>query len=419
MHIGVKLIFVVVVNTSLPILGVVKLVLLAFYPFCAHFVDLGFVVQFRVVVFAHATHVLPYGEMLGVHGDAVVVLFFSGANVRPATLLLLQVQTRCVREEQPRHKGACETEPWHDVELGLRVDVVVEYRGEEGTGLSDRGREAVSRSADRGGKDFGGDEEGDAVGAELVEERGEEVHSLESVHVLGGGKELEVESRNDEENEIGQEADDHHPFTAIEFVIDEERREVVSAERHANVDQVIQPASHDGTVARRDNFDELVLEELVAVEEDIIGEPRSSRGDKARPEVSECELERLRVIACDVGLALRDHQLFTRRLHLVVTVVNKPKGAHCRYGKRDTVGPLGGELRVRRVAGAVKDEKQNDEDRLVEELSPTLHKEGGRDLSATVKTIVLGRNFAGADGVLHSRSRSHGVFSTHSDAVEK
>ena len=43
----------------------------------------------------------------------------------------------------------------------------------------------MSRSANRSGEHFGGNEEGNGVGTELVEERGKEVHGLEFSDVCG------------------------------------------------------------------------------------------------------------------------------------------------------------------------------------------------------------------------------------------
>ena len=100
-----------------------------------------------------------------------------------------------------------QTEPGHDVELGLGGDVVVQDRGQEGTELTPGSGETVGGGTDGGGEDLGSDEEGDAVGTELVEEGGEEVHGLEGLDVLGGGVVVVVESGDDEENEAHEETD--------------------------------------------------------------------------------------------------------------------------------------------------------------------------------------------------------------------
>lgn len=67
----------------------------------------------------------------------------------------------------------------------------------------------------------------------------------------------------------------------------------------------------------------------------------------------------------------------------------------------------------------MEDEEQDDEDDLVEELTPTLHQESARNLAPTVESIVLGGDLAGAYSILHTRSRGHGVLSTDADAVEE
>lgn len=72
----------------------------------------------------------------------------------------------------------------------------------------------------RSGVDFSGDEKGDRVGAELVEEGREEVHGLELADVSFGGVMLQVEGGNDEEDEVEEEADHLHLFAAVELVVD-------------------------------------------------------------------------------------------------------------------------------------------------------------------------------------------------------
>lgn len=67
----------------------------------------------------------------------------------------------------------------------------------------------------------------------------------------------------------------------------------------------------------------------------------------------------------------------------------------------------------------VEDEQQQDEEDLVEELSPALHEEGGGDLAATVQTILARGDLAGADGVLHGGRGGHGVLTTNADTVEE
>jgi hypothetical protein len=48
-----------------------------------------------------------------------------------------------------------------------------------------------------------------------------------------------------------------------------------------------------------------------------------------------------------------------------------------------------------------------------------LHEESTGDLSASVQTVVLGRNLSGTDCVFHTSSGSHGVFSADTNAIEE
>jgi len=164
----------------------------------------------------------------------------------------------------------------------------------------------------------------------------------------------------------------------------------------------------------------LSLEELVAVEEDVVGEPGAGGGDETGTEVSEGHLQRLDIVASNGLLFLRDRQLLRGGLHLVETEVNEPERANSRDGEGDAVGPLHRVRGVRRSSlSGVEDQEQEDKKDLVEELTPTLHQESRSNLAATVKTVVASRDFARANGVLHTRGGSHGVLATNPDAVEK
>jgi len=67
-----------------------------------------------------------------------------------------------------------------------------------------------------------------------------------------------VLTRADEEQHgVGQESNDLHPSSSVELVVDQERSEVVPAERDADVDEVPQPARHDVVLGRGgDDVDE-------------------------------------------------------------------------------------------------------------------------------------------------------------------
>ena len=61
----------------------------------------------------------------------------------------------------------------------------------------------MSGGADRCREDLGSDKESDTVGAELVEERGQEVHGLETVDVLRRREVVQGEPGVNEEDEVG------------------------------------------------------------------------------------------------------------------------------------------------------------------------------------------------------------------------
>ena len=151
--------------------------------------------------------------MLSVDGDSVVVGSSALSDEHPVSLLLLEVKTGGVGDEEEGGDPAGETEPADDPEPGSRVgDVVVDDGGGEGTELA-RGRsDTVSGGSDRDGEDLGGEEEGGAarrdpsvsecpvitgkrrghsLGTELLEERGEVVDGLETVNVCLGLEVLE------------------------------------------------------------------------------------------------------------------------------------------------------------------------------------------------------------------------------------
>ena len=386
MDLGAK---VIVVFCLFPAFLLGKVVLLAFNPFSAHLLNLLVVVQLGVVALVLAAHALPPGEMLPVDGNAVVVVLPAGTNALPAALLLLEVKAGCIRKEDPGQQGTDETEPGNEVELGLGVDVVVQDRSEQSSSLTGSSREAVGSGTDGCGEHLSSDQERDGVGAELVEERRQEVHGLECVNMLGLREVLKVESRHNEENEIGHETDNHHPLASIELVVDQNRRKVVSAERDTNVDQVVEPTNHDRVVARSDDLDELRLEEFIAVEEDVVGKPGTGSSDQTGPEVAECQLQGSNVVSGNVCLLLSELELLGRRLHLEVAEVDEPKSANGGNGERDTIGPLGDFLRVGRCRSRVEDQKQKNQDDLVEKLAPTLHEESTSDLATTVQTVLL------------------------------
>lgn len=108
------------------------------------------------------------------------------------------------------------------------------------------------------------------------------------------------------------------------LIVNEERGQIVTTQRNTNVDQVVQPSSHDRLVSGRQNGNELALEELVAVEEDVIGEPGTGSSEKTGSKVGKSQLQRLDIVSSNVSLLLGQHELLRRRLHLEVTEVDEP-----------------------------------------------------------------------------------------------
>lgn len=389
-------------------------------PLLTHVLDLLLVIELRVVVLADAAEALPEGKVHGVDGDAVVVFGLAGADVAPPALLLLEVKTGGVGEEQPGEDHTGETEPGNDVELGLGIDVVVENGGEKRTSLAAAGAEAVGGGADGGREDLTGNEEGDAVGAELVEEAGEEVHGLERLDTGGAGVVLQLEGGNDEHDEAHEETDLLHHLAAIEAVVHEERGEIITDKRDDDVVQVPNPAGQDRARTAADDGDELSLEELVSVEEDIVAEPATSRGEETASKVPGGHGEGIKIVTGNIGLLLGGNKLSAGVGHLVGSVVDEPKGTDGGNGERQSECPLdSGEAIGRGSATGMEDEEEDNEEGLVDKLTPTLHQEGGGNLAATVKTVVSGGKLSGRDRVLHGGGSSNGIFSTDTETCRQ
>lgn len=113
-------------------------------------------------------------------------------------------------------------------------------------------------------------------------------------------------------------------------------------------------------------------------------------------------------------------QLLASGFHLEGTVVDQPERPDSRNGKGDSVRPLCRDLGIRWITAAVvEDQEENDQYDLIEELTPTLHKESTSDLSATVQSVFFSRDLARSYSIFHSGCSSHGVFSPHANTVEE
>jgi hypothetical protein len=66
----------------------------------------------------------------------------------------------------------------------------------------------------------------------------------------------------------------------------------------------------------------------------------------------------------------------------------------------------------------MEDEEQDDQNGLVEQLTPTLHQECQDDVSASVQ-LVVGLGFGAVRLGLERSGGCHWVFTTHSDTVEE
>jgi hypothetical protein len=309
--------------------------------------DLVLVVKGSIVVLALAGPALPDRQVLAVNSGAVVLGLAALADELPAALLLAEVKAGGIGKAEPGNDGTGKTEPGHNEELLLGGGVGADDGNDEGTDLTAGSGDTVSSTTDGGGEALGSDKEGNAVGTELVEERGEEVYGLERVDVGGLLVVLELEGGDDEENEAHHETDDLHPLAAIQLVVDEPAGTVVTGKLTSDVDQGPEPVSHNTLRVRADDSNELALEELVTVKEDIVGEPTAGGGKKTRREVLENESERLLIVSSDRGLLLLGLELLRGSAHVVGTVVDEPEGADGRDSEGDTVSPLSGDSGVR------------------------------------------------------------------------
>ena len=182
----------------------------------------------------------------------------------------------------------------------------------------------MGSSTYRSGIYLSSNQEGYSVWSKLVEEGGEEIHSLEGMYACGGSIVRKIESWNDEKNKTCKESDLLHHFAAIELVIDHKGGKIITTERNENINKIIQPVRHNAgwCGATVDRGDEFVLEQLVPVEKDIIAEPASCCSNHTETKVADGEFKRLGIITCDTGFLLCKSKLLAGRFHLVSTIVH-------------------------------------------------------------------------------------------------
>lgn len=190
-------------------------------PLSAQLGNLLLVVELGVVVLADSAEALPEGEMVGVNGNAVVLVLTVLTDELPAALLFLEVKASGVGKPDECEDHTSKTEPGEEVEALLGGNIVVQDTGKESTELTAGGRKTVSSGTDRGREDFTSGKEGDGVRTELDKEGGQEVHGLEGVDASLAVV-AEIESRDREEDEVHQEADVLHPLASVELIVNEE-----------------------------------------------------------------------------------------------------------------------------------------------------------------------------------------------------
>ena len=397
-----------------------------------HSVEIGIVSEMTL-----EDDLLPERKVSRVNGNTAVFASSSSSNIGPVSLLLLHVETGGVRKEDDSNDETGQAEPVDDHKLGFteggtakvshcsshckpraqsnsRINVVVNDGGKQGSEFTHSSGETVSGSSNGDGEDLSGDQESSTVGSKLLEESRKEVDGLESVNVLGGPEVVIQECRDEEEDKVGKETNVLYTLPSDKLVVDNEGGHVVSDKRDSTVEQVPVPSDDDGVVTRADDLDEDRLEQLVSVETKVVGEPPEGRGKDSAAKVAEDELERGDVVTglVDSSVLLGSHQSSGRVLELVVTVVGQPESGESHDTELNSEDPLGRNLAVGRVAAAmVEAQQEDDQDGLVEELTPSLHEEGQDDVSASVEFVVTAVDrLATSLGLVFERSsRGHGV----------
>ena len=75
-----------------------------------------------------------------------------------------------------------------------------------------------------------------------------------------------------------------------ELVVHQERRHVVATQTDTDVEQIVQPANHDRFISGKEHGNKPTLEQLVAIEKDVVHEPATSGGKHTKAEVGESEV---------------------------------------------------------------------------------------------------------------------------------
>ena len=172
--------------------------------------------------------------MLRVNGNTVVLCGATFSNERPVSVLLSEVETGSVGNEEPSDERSDESKPADNPESGTSVrEVVVHDGGDKGTGFTASGRETVSGGSDRDGEDFGRKEESSTVRTELLEEGREVVDGLETSNTFRGLQLFVPDGRDQEEDTVHEETDDLHPLSTVKLVVNQTWRPYsIQQERH-------------------------------------------------------------------------------------------------------------------------------------------------------------------------------------------
>lgn len=101
--------------------------------------------------------------MSWVNGDTVVLARPAFAHESPVPVLFAEVETGRVGDEELSGDPPGETEPAHDPESSVGVDVVVQDGRDEGTEFTRCGGETVGRGSDGNGVDLSSEQEGRAA----------------------------------------------------------------------------------------------------------------------------------------------------------------------------------------------------------------------------------------------------------------
>lgn len=70
------------------------------FPFTTHFLNLLLVIKIGIVVLSNTTKTFPQRKMLGVDSNTVVVLLTTSAEISPAALLLLEIKSSGIWQEE-------------------------------------------------------------------------------------------------------------------------------------------------------------------------------------------------------------------------------------------------------------------------------------------------------------------------------